>query len=199
MTAVLRDAVRLLFFRLDAAGLASLGRRHLWLGFAATWLAGMGRYWDHPKAELAQKLGLGSLAYIIVLALLLWCVLRPVVGPKAGYWNLLTFISLTSPPAWLYAIPVERFTDMDTAIMVNIWFLATVAAWRVALLLSFVRRNYQLGWWRVTVCCLLPITAIIFLLAVLNLEHVVFNIMGGLQSPRSPGDGAYGVIVSWPS
>jgi hypothetical protein len=195
MKGLLSDTARLLFFRLDGAELASLRRGHLYLGLVATWLAGMGRYWDHPKAELAQRLGLGSLGYIILLALLLWCVLRPVVGAKTGYWNLLAFISLTSPPAWLYAIPVERFTGMDTAIMLNIWFLAIVAGWRVALLLNFVRRNYALAWWRVVVCCLLPITAIIFLLAALNLEHAVFEIMGGLQSQRSPGDGAYGFIV----
>lgn len=175
--------------------MASLGRLHLHLGLLATWLAGMGRYWDHPKAEMAQKLGLGSVGYVLVLAFLLWCVLRPVIGREVGYWNLLAFISLTSPPAWLYAIPVEKFTRMETAVTLNVWFLAVVAGWRVALLIRFIRVRYALGWGKVVVCCLLPLTAIIFLLATLNLEHAVFEIMGGLQKEGSAGDGAYLVII----
>lgn len=154
----------------------------------------MGRYWDHPKAELAQKIGLGSLGYVCVLAGLLWCVFRPVVGQRAGYWNLLTFVCLTSFPAWLYAIPVERYTSIDAAISLNVVFLAAVATWRLALLFRFTRLQYGLGWWRVTVCCLLPMTAIIALLAALNLEHAVFEIMGGLREPTA-SDGAYSVIL----
>jgi hypothetical protein len=43
---------------------------------------------------------------------------------------------------------------------------------------------------------LLPIPAIIFVLAVLNLEHVVFNIMGGLgQAEPSSADERYSIVI----
>lgn len=191
---LLGDTGRLLMFQLPGEKMKELGRGHFYLGLVGTGLAGVGRYWDHPKAELGQTLGLGSLGYIIILSAILWCVFRPVVGSEASYWNLITFVSLTSFPAWLYAIPVEKMTTLRTAISLNVWFLALVASWRLALLVRFVRLRYQLGWWRVLVCCLLPMTAIIFLLAALNLEHAVFEIMGGLRD-QTPGDGAYLVII----
>lgn len=194
MRNLLKDTWQLLVLQLPGDNLVRLGRSHFYLGLFGTWLAGIGRYWDHPKAELGQALGLGSLGYIVILSALLWCVLRPVVGCAVSYWNLITFVSLTSFPAWLYAIPVEKFTRLETAISLNVWFLAVVAGWRVALLVRFARVRYQLGWWRVLVCCLLPITAIIFLLAALNLEHAAFAIMGGLRN-QTPGDGAYLAII----
>lgn len=191
---LLKDTWRLLVFQLPREKMSELGRGHFYLGLLGTWLAGIGRYWDHPKAELAQTLGLGSLGYIIILSGLLWCVIRPVVGSQANYWNLVTFVSLTSFPAWFYAIPVEKFVGINSAITLNVIFLTAVASWRLALLFRFVRVRYGLGWWRVTVCCLLPMTTIIFLLVGLNLEHAVFEIMGGLRK-QTPGDGAYLVII----
>ncbi|MDQ5978216.1 MAG: hypothetical protein QG602_1190 [Verrucomicrobiota bacterium] len=189
-----RDTLALLVFRLSAERFHGLGRGHFYLGLFGTWVAGMGRYWDNPKAELAQKLGLGSLAYIFVLSALLWCVFRPVAGRSTDYWKLISFVGLTSFPAWLYAIPVERFTTMDAAVALNVLFLTVVAAWRLALLFRYTRLVYRFGWWRTTVCCLLPMTAIICLLAALNLERAVFEIMGGLREPTS-ADGAYFVIL----
>lgn len=189
-----RDTLALLTFRFSAERFNGLSRGHFYAGLVGTWVAGIGRYWDNPKAELAQKLGLGSLAYIFVLSALLWCVFRPVAGRAANYWKLVSFVGLTSFPAWLYAIPVERFMNMDAAISLNVLFLAVVAAWRLALLFRYTRLVYQFGWWRTTVCCLLPMTAIICLLAVLNLERAVFEIMGGLREPTA-ADGSYFVIL----
>ena len=45
----------------------------------------------------------------------------------------LAFVTLTAPPALLYAIPVERFMTPSAASVTNVWFLAVVAAWRVGL------------------------------------------------------------------
>lgn len=189
-----RDALDLLAFRLPIARLEGLGRRHFYLGLVGTWVAGMGRYWDNPRAELAQKLGFGSLAYIFLLSALLWCVFRPIAGRSVSYWKLVSFVGLTSFPAWLYAIPVERFMSLEAAIRLNVLFLAVVACWRLGLLFWYARVVYRLGWWRTTVGCLLPMTAIICLLASLNLERAVFEIMGGLRAPTA-ADGAYFVIL----
>lgn len=192
--ALFRDTLDLLVFKLPAERVSALGWGHLYLGLMGTWIAGIGRYWDHPKAEVVQMLGLGSLGYVFVMSALLWCVFRPVAGCKASYWGLVTFVALTSFPAWLYAIPVERFMSIGAAIRLNVLFLAVVASWRLALLFRHARLAYGLGWGAVFVCCLLPVMAIIVLLATLNLEHAVFEIMGGFREPTS-GDGAYLVML----
>jgi hypothetical protein len=107
------DTLKLLCFRqfrLDQ----SIYNWYLGFGLFFTWLCGIGRYWDNPRAEIWQYLGLGSVVYIFVLAFIVWILIKP-LGPRNwSYKNILLFISLTSPPAILYAIPVERFTDLDS-------------------------------------------------------------------------------------
>lgn len=186
--------VRYLFFMADREELATLSWRK-WLGPAliATWLAGMGRYWDHPSAQLLQMFGVGSVVYVFVLGTLLWAVIAPLRPRRWGYLQTVTFVSLTAPPALLYAIPVERWLTMDAAIVTNAWFLAVVAAWRVVLLVTVLRRYGGLTWPRTIIGCLLPLSAIVAVLFVLNLEKAVFEIMGGFRQPTA-NDGAYAVL-----
>ena len=186
---------RLLTFRASAGDLVSLDQRDLLLGLAATWIVGMGRYWDDPRAVLLQRLGLGSVVYVFVLAVLLWLVIWPLGPNQWSYRRVLTFVALVAPPAILYAFPIERFTALSTARSVNAWFLATVAAWRVGLLLFFLRRHAALTYPRVIVGSLVPLTLIINALTALNLERAVFDIMGGLRDPGTPADSAYGVLI----
>lgn len=164
-------------------------------GIGFTWLCGIGRYWDNPKADLWQHLGLGSVIYIFILALILWLVILPLKPENWSYRNVLLFVSLTAPPAILYAIPVERFMSLDSAQRANVWFLAVVAIWRVALLLKYLKSAAGLSGLRVLVATLLPLTLIVSLLTALNLEHVVFKLMAGLEeSEKSANDGAYGIL-----
>jgi len=69
-------------------------------------------------------MGLGSVAYIFVLSALIWILALPLRPERWSYLSVLTFVGLTSPLAWLYAIPVERFVSMDFAISANVLFLA---------------------------------------------------------------------------
>lgn len=193
---ILADQFRLLAFRRTSAGPAVAWRAYLAYGLAITWLAGIGRYWDNPRASLFQHAGLGSVTYVLLLALLLWLVMIPLRPQRWSYRAVLVFVTLTSLPALLYAIPVERFMPMHGAQQANIWFLAVVAGWRVALLLVFLRRVAALSWAAVVVAGLLPLTLIVTALWTLNLEHVVFDLMGGLQpGQESSADGAYGVLT----
>ncbi len=165
-------------------------------GLGFTWLCGVGRYWDNPRADLWQYLGLGSVGYVFVMALILWLVILPLKPAKWSYKNVLLFVSLTSPPAILYAIPVERFMSLQAAQLANVWFLLAVALWRVALLLRYLMTVARLSGWCVLVATLLPLTLIVTVLTVLNLEHVVFKVMAGLESSeKSVNDGAYTVLV----
>ncbi len=193
---ILIDQFRFLFFREPSRQISTHWKRYLAFGVVITWLAGIGRYWDNPKAYLFQYLGLGSLAYILFLSGLLWLLFYPLKPRHWQYRNVLVFVSLCSLPALLYAIPVERFMSLDAAQSVNAWFLAIVASWRVALLVVFLKRVAKLPPMTVAIATLLPIALIIVALSWLNLEHVVFNIMAGNDPDTQSGnDQSYFIVL----
>lgn len=165
-------------------------------GLVFTWLSGVGRYWDNSRAELWQYLGLGSVAYVFVLALIIWVLIVPLKPKNWSYMNVLLFITLTSPPAVLYAIPVERFMTLELAQQTNVWFLVFVAIWRVALLIIFLKRVANLSGYSIFVASFLPLVLIVSALSALNLEHVVFRIMAGLEEhEKSVNDSAYMILL----
>lgn len=194
MKQALIDQLNLLTFRLSREDFGRFDRKHLILGLCFTWIVGIGRWWDDPGANLLQHFGVGSVIYVFVLAAILWLVIKPLNPADWSYRHVLTFVAMTSPPAILYAIPVERFTELPTARSLNVWFLATVALWRVALLFFYLRRQARLKIVALVVASLLPLTAIITMLTILNLERVVFDVMGGLRDTGSSNDAAYGVL-----
>ncbi|MBI2923529.1 MAG: hypothetical protein HYY18_20935 [Planctomycetes bacterium] len=193
-TEVLRTASRLLTFRATREEMLAFGPRHLVFGLIATWLVGIGRYWDHPSASAFQYAGLGSVAVSAALAVVLWVIVKPMRPAGTTFLNLWTFVTLCAPLAALYAIPVERFMPLRTAREVNAWFLAVVAAWRVALLVFYLRRLCRLTMFRSIVATLLPITAVVTTLAALNLERAVFDLMSG-GGKRTANDDAYIIVV----
>ena len=198
MRDLLTTQLRVLTFRISRDELLKLNRRHLAWGLAWTWIVGIGRWWDDPGARLLQHLGLGSLIYLFVLSLLLWALVWPLIWPRQPrewtYFRVLTFVSMCSPPAILYAIPVERWYGVYTAAQVNVWFLLAVAAWRVALLAFFIRRLGRLRAWHTFVATALPIMGVIVVLTILNLERAAFEIMGGIREPKAVDD-AYSILV----
>jgi len=188
-------AFRLLTFRSTPDELRALKYRELAFGLGCTWLVGMVRWWEDPKASLLQHLGLGSVAYVFILAFFLWLVLWPLTPLHWSLLNVLIFVTLTSPPAILYAIPVRHGLALQTAQAVRLWLLAVVAGWRVALLVFYLRRGAGLAGFRWILAALFPLLLIVFVLTVLNLERVVFDFMGGIRaSGRSVNDTAYGVL-----
>lgn len=192
---IVADELRLLTFRAPGHAVATNWKAYLAFGLFFTWLAGVGRYWDNPRAEPWQLAGLGSVVYVFVLAAILWLLLAPLRPKNWSYRNVLTFVTLTAPPAVLYAIPVERFMSAPNAAEANAWFLAVVAAWRVGLLGVFLRRVARLPWFQLIVATLLPLAIIVVSLAILNLEHVLFDLMAGIRDQdKSSNDVAYGVV-----
>ncbi len=192
---ILKDEYRLLTFRAPSAGIRERPGAYLAFGLVLTWVAGIGRYWDSAEATLSQHLGLGSLAYVFLLALVLSLLVAP-LGPKNWtYRNVLLFITLTSPPALLYAVPVEMWVSPSSALAMNSSFLAIVAAWRVTLLLVFLKRAAGLRGSAILVATLLPLALIVDGLAFLNLEHLVYETMAGLRDAAGLSSGAqYGVV-----
>jgi len=192
---ILIDFWRVLTFRKPLGPIGAEWRWYLAVGFAITWLVGIGRYWDHPRALWFQYAGLGSVAYVLVLAVLLWLIVWPLKPPRWSFRQVVLFLVMCSPPALLYAVPVERFMSLHNAQSTNAWFLGIVATWRVALLFVWLRRGAGLSWFVTTVAGLLPIALIIVALFALNLEHVVFDLMAGnAVEQQSANDWAYGIV-----
>lgn len=79
---------------------------------------------------------------------------------------------------------------------INVWFLAAVASWRVALLFFYLKRYAGLPIYAITVAGLLPLSGIVTTLTFLNLERAVFDIMGGLRETGTANDSAYAVLAT---
>lgn len=192
---ILRQQFKLLTFQKLELDLDRNLRAYLIYVFVVTWLVGIGRYWDHPGAHIWQYAGLGSLIYILVLSAFLYVVVLPLKPIRWSYPLVLVFVGLTSLPAMLYATPVERFMPLEQAQQANAWFLAIVALWRVLLYIRFLSRGAGLCKFGTFIATLLPLSGIVVVLAVLNLEHVIFEIMAGVRTEdRSPNDMAYSVV-----
>jgi hypothetical protein len=191
---VITTAMRLLTFRATQTELVSLGYRHLVFGLVCTWIVGIGRHWDNPRVNLLQHLGVGSVIYVFVFATFLWLVIGPLRPKHWTYKRVVAFVSLVSPPAILYAFPIEKFYPLETADSINVWFLALVATWRVALLFFFLRRLGQLNMFSILVGSLLPLSIIVSALTFLNLDKAVFEFMGGTRNGTS-SDGSYAILV----
>jgi hypothetical protein len=191
----LSTAARLLTFRLTGEEFVAFDYRHLLFGLLCTWLVGIGRWWDDSRAVALQHAGVGSVAYVFILAALLWLIILPLRPRRWSYRHVLTFVALTSPPAIIYAIPVEMLYGMETARGINAWFLFVVASWRVALLVFYLRRCARLESLAAVVAMLLPIIVIIFTLTVLNLEKAAFETMGGMRGERTANDSAYAILT----
>ena len=183
---------RLLTFRARYDDFQSLSYRHLLAGLVACWVVGMGRYWDDPRATALQHAGVGSVIYVFVLAALLWVTVKPMDPKQFSYLGILTFVAMTSPPAALYAIPVEKWMSLEDANLTNLRFLGVVAMWRLALWIWYLRRWGQFTVWMMFVGAAMPLAIILVTLIQLNLHHVVINIMGGIrEADKSSQDAAY--------
>jgi len=187
----LLDEFRLLTFRAPSAAMRQHRGGYLALGLLVTWLAGVGRYWDSPNALPWQYAGLSSLSYVFLLALVIWAVILPLGARNWSYRNVLLFVTLTVPPALLYAIPVELFLPLSAAHGINSAFLAIVASWRVTLLAGFLVRVAGLGGFTLAVGLLTPLAITVDVIALMGLEHVVYANMVGLRDPENAeaGDG----------
>ena len=184
--------LRLLTFRARYEDFESLGHRHLFAGLVACWIVGMGRYWDDSRATALQHTGVGSVIYVFGLSALLWVIVKPMSPTHFSYLGILTFVTMTSPPAALYAIPVEKWMSLEDANLTNLRFLEVVALWRLSLWIWYMRRWGQFTAWMMCVGAAMPLAIILLTLMELNLHHVVFNIMGGIrEADQSSQDAAY--------
>jgi hypothetical protein len=192
---LLKTWLRFLTFRFKFEDYQSLSHRHLLAGILGCWIVGMGRYWDDPRANWLQLGGVGSVAYIFALALLLWLIVKPIAPRRFSYLGILTLVAMTSPPAILYAIPVEKWMTLEAANQLNLLFLGIVALWRLALWGHYLCQWGLFLGGMTFVGAALPLAVIFISLIELNLHHVVVDIMGGIrEADRTSQDAAYGAL-----
>jgi hypothetical protein len=191
---VVGTAVAFLVFKPAAPDIKRLGPLYLAAGLLFTWMAGIGRNWDNPRVDWWQHFGLASLAYVFVFAGLLWLVLWPLQPRNWRYFNVLVFVTLTAPPAFLYALP-GRFLAGDELAEAKASLLAIVAIWRVALLWRYLRGSAGLKGVVLVTALLLPLVLVITALVILNLDRAVFDIMGGGRMSTSEDD-AYALLIA---
>ncbi|QJD58038.1 hypothetical protein HG264_03510 [Pseudomonas sp. gcc21] len=193
---VLADSGRMLTFR-QPRGMV----RDQWLGYFAfglgvTLLTGIGRYWNNPRAELWQQLGVGSLLYVATLAVLLRLLLLPFRPRNGSLPELLLFLMMTAPPGLLFLVPVEAFLSLRNAQFVNASLLGFVTLWRVALLVWFMRRVVALSGLAMIVTCLALLVFIAGTLTLLNPEHVAVGLLSGIRTDQqSPNDMSYSLLT----
>lgn len=193
---VLADSFRMLTFRPFRPRIQEYGWCYLLFGLACAAVAGAGRYWDHPRAETWQYFGLGSVIYCFALAMLLYLFILPLRPKNWSYWNVLIFVSMTSPPALLYALPTELVFTPDTAQGINLVFLAVVSFWRVALLIDFLKGAAKLHTVAALVGAFTPILLVISFLSIINvLPMVMQGMAGNQQQETSPGAEAEVVVA----
>ncbi|MBK6630051.1 MAG: hypothetical protein IPG33_02870 [Betaproteobacteria bacterium] len=112
---LLIEELRFLAFRPNGLAIRTHWKAFLVFGLFFTWLAGVGRFWDNPKAHLCKIPRPRLRCCIFVLAFIVFLLLLPLKPRNWTYRNVLLFIALTAPPAVLYAIPVEKFMAAEAA------------------------------------------------------------------------------------
>lgn len=113
-------------------------------------------------------------------------------GPQSAFFgNYLTFLGLfwmTSPMAWLYAIPYERFMEPAEAVSRNFLTLGVVSLWRVLLMARVLSVLFAAR--PVPIFFLVMVFADAVALVFLNTIPVpTINFMGGFQQ-HTPADEA---------
>jgi hypothetical protein len=103
------------------------------------------------------------------------------VPPFGGaYRAFLSLFWMTAPLAWLYAVPYERLLDPVSAVYANVWTLALVSIWRVALMVRVGVVLFGLSPW----AALFRVVAYadsVALVALTFLPFPIIEIMGGVR------------------
>lgn len=150
--AVIAEAQRSSISVLTLGGLL-IGRREAILKIASTpsaigamailvFTAGLARNYDKPilwqqpwrlVGPFVASLVTSGLLFVFILMCAEFRKMRVPSIPRA-YLAFLTIYWTTAPLAWLYGIPVEKMLSPFQATQANIWILAIVSAWRVAII-----------------------------------------------------------------
>lgn len=107
-------------------------------------------------------------------------------APRASFWPMfgrfLGVFWLTAPMAWLYGIPFERMMPELEAASANLWMLAFVATWRMAVMVRVAQVMFGFSLWQALVLVLffgdVAVLGVVFFA-----PWPVMEIMGGVRGP----------------
>ena len=184
----LRTLLTFLVGRRDAILTIASTPARLWLGLLFVLSAGFAREYDgrdllaepwHLLVPVAASLGTSFLLFAMVYRV---AAARGAKPPRflSAYRSFLALYWMTAPLAWLYAIPVERFLSAGDAMRANLWLLAIVALWRMALMVRVVSVMFEASvlaaFWPVLLFADSVVAIVLFATPI-----PVFNIMGGVR------------------
>lgn len=162
----------------------------LLIGALLVMTAGIARNYDHLDLLRNPEWVYGPFLASLMTSFIVFGFVHPYlklkdVTPKRkplGYLSFLSVYWMTSPCAWLYAIPAESFTDLITATKWNITFLTVVSIWRVFL----ITRALQVLTKASVTSCLIPVllpASTILCIGSLFKGISLVGIMGGVRLP----------------
>lgn len=141
----------------------------------------------------------------ILNSFIIYCLVSLSVGKAAratvpfwsGYGTFLTLFWMTSPMAWLYAVPYEHFLTPLSAISANGWTLALLSVWRVAIITRVLSVL-----WGVRARLILPIvlvfSSVSLVIAARYAPVPVVDFMGGMQhSPEEQALASMNLMVGF--
>lgn len=196
MPTIAGDFVRFLFFKPLKGDVARNWPAYLIVGLAITWIVGFGRTWDFDAAPVWIRTGVTSIVYTFALAFLIWAIGASLGAQRWSYRNVLLMVLMTAAPGIVYALPVERAMDADTARAVNMTFLLSVATWRMALFFHYLGTVAKLTGWARTVAWLLPPTIIVVPLSAFGVLQAIAAGMGGVRERAEHGAISEGAILA---
>lgn len=150
--------------------------------------AGIARNYDHLDLLRDKEWFIGPFVASLVTSVFVYLWVYPglklhTIQPRERFFlTFLNLVWLTAPCAWLYGIPVEKFTDMYTATIWNIGFLAAVSLWRVALIVRALTVLTGARWLRAALVILVPASVEMFFGSMSKALSLV-GIMGGVRLP----------------
>lgn len=154
--------------------------------------AGLAREYDgedlinepwHALRPLGASLASGTTLFLLIHCAIMLRSAKAERKPPAFEKSYVIFLGLfwmTAPMAWLYAIPYERFMSPVDAIGVNLWTLALVAAWRVALITRVISVIYGVRAAPVFFIVMLFADAVVFAVVTM-VPTPVIDVMGGIR------------------
>lgn len=164
---------------------ASVARNH-----DGAWLLGEPQALAHG---LVVSTGNAFLLYSLFFAM---ATLKRMARPRfwLGYTQFLALFWLTSPMAWLYAIPYEHMTQPEGAVDLNAWTLAFVSVWRV-LIMARVMAVLWGSKLRVTVWPVLLFSDVVLLIGAFTMPTPIVDFMGGLQHANPVDSAIFGLSL----
>lgn len=163
------------------------------VGVLLVWGAGINRHYDlHNLIEQHRLVWLPFIMVLVSSSLIYFCIYFAFLRRKKeeekrpGFFRqfplFLGAFLLTAPIAWIYAIPVEHFTNADplTSAKWNMAFLAIVSLWRVGLIAKVIVVMPKAPWWKALVVVFSPARLEAMLASAFEAMDIV-GVMGGIE------------------